>query len=95
MQYRFTFDHAVSDGQGGYGAVRVEAFPIDGEPEVYYIGRWFARDGVIVERFPCVESISGEALTYDGARRMVDYLSAGTTGQRVVWTGSIARLNVA
>ena len=68
--YRFTFDHAVSDGERGYGAVRVE----HGD-KVWHIGRGFART-VLVERFPDV------GLTYDEARELVIWLSAMPTGAR-------------
>ena len=45
--YVFQFDHAVSNGAGGYGAVIVTT-PAD---QVFAIGRGFART-VLVERFP-------------------------------------------
>lgn len=65
-----TYDHAVSNGQGGYGAVRVEY-----NDEVHYIGRGFALT-VLVERFP------DGGLTYEQAERAVAWLSVMPTGAR-------------
>jgi len=62
--FKFTFDHSVSDGAGGYGAVVVTT----PEGDVHYIGRAFART-VLVERFP------EAGLTYDDASMIVMYLS--------------------
>lgn len=80
MQYTFTFDHGVSDGAGGYGAVVVNLSEnlrgVDEWVDTWYIGRGFAAHGVLVERFP------NAGLTYDGARKLVTWLAVEPTGKR-------------
>ena len=71
--FRFAFDHSVSDGAGGYGAVQV----ITPDDEVWYIGRGFART-VLVERFP------DAGLDYDGAADLVTYLASTPSYSRTV-----------
>lgn len=71
--FRFAFDHSVSDGAGGYGAVQV-ATPDD---EVWYIGRGFAPT-VLVERFP------DAGLTYDDAASLVADLSRTPSFSRTI-----------
>jgi len=71
--YTFAFDHGVSDGQHGYGAVQVTT--PDGD--VFYIGRAFART-VLPERFPEV------GMTYDEAVALIAYLSAEPSYRRKV-----------
>ena len=73
MSHRFAFDHGVSNGQGGYGAVQVTT--PDGE--VHYIGRGFART-VLVERFP------EAGLSYDDAAMILDYVSTEPSYRRKV-----------
>ena len=66
--YTFTFDHSVSDGERGYGAVCVDT----PRGERFYIGRGFART-VLVERWP------DTGLTYAAASELVTRLSQSTS----------------
>ena len=74
--YRFTYDHAISDGARGYGCVVVEH-----GGDVWYIGRTFAPT-VLVERFPDAR------LTYEQARQVIAFLSVMPTGKRAFMTAT-------
>ena len=71
--FTFTFDHGVSDGAGGYGAVRVDT----PNGDRWYIGRGFATT-VLVERFPATE------LTYSEAAALTLWLAEGPSFSRSV-----------
>jgi hypothetical protein len=70
--FTFTFDHGVSDGAGGYGAVCVET-----AGDHWYIGRSFAPT-VLVERFPEAR------LTYADSAAIVLWLAARPSFSRKV-----------
>ena len=74
--FTFTFDHAVSDGAGGYGSVVV----VTPDGDHWYVGRGFAPT-VLVESFP------DAGLTYAEAAALTLWLAEAPTSMRAATHG--------